>query len=176
MEITSRNCCFFDDNSTLTRQHILAATSTDFYQTFATIYHRSKTFFYSPKTPLNHTLKLHPKQPQNKPKPQPTSTNPPTLSTITSLNLYMPLTQQQKRDLNIIDLGPYTMASKEAINAKFKALEARMEDKIRTLFTELRLGWPLSPKKSHQGESFAQSHQARRDEFQWRGGSMTDHN
>ena len=38
------------------------------------------------------------------------------------------------------------MASKEAINAKFEALEARMEDKIRTLFTELRLGRPLSPK------------------------------
>jgi len=70
----------------------------------------------------------------------------------------MPLTQQQKRDLNIIDLGPYTMASKEVINAKFEALEARMEDKIRMLFTELRLGRPLSPKKSYHGESFAQSH------------------
>ena len=68
------------------------------------------------------------------------------------------------------------MASKEAINAKFEALEARMEDKIRTLFTELRLGRPLSPKKSYHGESFAQSHQARRDEFQGKGGSMTDPN
>ncbi|MUG03554.1 hypothetical protein ECC01_21445 [Bacillus tequilensis] len=68
------------------------------------------------------------------------------------------------------------MASKEAINAKFEALEARMEDKIRTLFTELRLGRPLSPKKSYQGESFAQSHQARRDDFQGRGGSMIDPN
>ena len=50
------------------------------------------------------------------------------------------------------------MASKEVINAKFEALEARMEDKIRMLFTELILGRPLSPKKSHQGESFAQVH------------------
>ena len=68
------------------------------------------------------------------------------------------------------------MASKEVINAKFKALEARMEDKIRTLFTELRLGRPLSRKKSYHGESFAQSHQARRDEFQGRGGSTTEPN
>ena len=68
------------------------------------------------------------------------------------------------------------MTSKEAIDAKFEALEARMEDKIRTLFTELRLGRPLSPKKSYHGESFAQSHQARRDEFQGRGGSMIDPN
>ena len=68
------------------------------------------------------------------------------------------------------------MTSKEAINTKFEALEARMEDKIRTLFTELRLGRPLSLKKSYQGESFAQSHQARRDEFQGRRDSMTDPN
>ena len=61
------------------------------------------------------------------------------------------------------------MASKEAIDAKFEALEARMEDKIRTLFTELRLGRPLSPKKSHQGES-----SDRRDDFQERRGSVTD--
>lgn len=88
----------------------------------------------------------------------------------------MPLTQQQKRDLNIIYLEAYTMVSKEAINAKFEALEARIKDKIRMLFNKLRLGRPLSPKKSYQGESFAQSHQARRDEFEWRGGSMTDPN
>ena len=68
------------------------------------------------------------------------------------------------------------MASKEAINAKFEALEARMEDKIRTLFAELRLGRPLSPKKSYQGESFAKSHQAQRDDFQGRVGSMTNPN
>lgn len=88
----------------------------------------------------------------------------------------MPLTQQQKRDLNITDLKTYTMVSKEAINAKFEALEVRMEDKIQMLFTELRLGRPLSPKKSHQGESFAQSHQARRYDFQERGSSMTNPN
>ena len=68
------------------------------------------------------------------------------------------------------------MASKEAINAKFEALEARMEDKIRTLFTELRLGRPLNPKKSYQGESSNQSNHAQRDDFQERGGFMTDPN
>ena len=45
------------------------------------------------------------------------------------------------------------MASEKAINAKFEAFEARMEDTIRTLFIELKLGQPPSPKKSHQGES-----------------------
>ena len=45
------------------------------------------------------------------------------------------------------------MASEEVINAKFEAFEARMEDKIRMLFTELNLGQPPSPKKSHQWES-----------------------
>ena len=74
----------------------------------------------------------------------------------------MPLTGQQKRDLNITDLVAYTMASEEVINAKFEALEVQMEDKIRMLFTELRLGRPLSTKKSHQGESYAQSHQTQR--------------
>ena len=63
VKITSRNRCFFDDNSTLTRQHILAATSTDFCQTFVTIYHRSKTFNHSPKilltTPSNFTQNCH---------------------------------------------------------------------------------------------------------------------
>ena len=68
------------------------------------------------------------------------------------------------------------MASREAINAKFEAFEAQMEDKIRMLFTELRLGRPPSPKKSHQGESSNQSHQARRDDFQERGGFMTNFN
>ena len=47
---------------------ILQQTFTDFYQTFAPIHHRSKTFIHSPKTLPNHTLKLHPKKPQNKPK------------------------------------------------------------------------------------------------------------
>ncbi|CAL9075031.1 unnamed protein product [Musa textilis] len=61
------------------------------------------------------------------------------------------------------------MVSKEAINAKFEAFETRMEDKIRALFVELSLGRSLSPKKSHQGES-----SDRRDNFQERGGSMTD--
>ena len=60
------------------------------------------------------------------------------------------------------------MASKEAIDAKFEALEARMEDKIRTLFTELRLGRLLSPKKSYHGESFAQSH--RPEDMSFKGG------
>ena len=51
-----------------------------------------------------------------------------------------------------------------------------MEDKIRMLFIELRLCRLLSPKKSYHGESFTQSHQARRNEFQGRGGSMIDPN
>ena len=66
------------------------------------------------------------------------------------------------------------MASEDAINAKFEAFEARMEDKIQTLLTEFSLGRPPSPKKSHQGESSNQSNHAQRDDFQERGGSITD--
>ncbi|RWW51409.1 hypothetical protein BHE74_00042246 [Ensete ventricosum] len=50
-----------------------------------------------------------------------------------------------------------------------EAFEMQMEDKIWTLLAELSLGRPPSPKKSQQGES-----SDRKDEFQERGGSMTD--
>ncbi|RRT80330.1 hypothetical protein B296_00013097 [Ensete ventricosum] len=36
------------------------------------------------------------------------------------------------------------MASEEAINAKFEAFESRMEEKIRSLFTEFSIGRPSS--------------------------------
>ncbi|RWW83245.1 hypothetical protein BHE74_00008240 [Ensete ventricosum] len=52
------------------------------------------------------------------------------------LNNYMPLTQQQKKDLIITDLETYTMASEEAIDAKLEALEMRMEDRIYALFAK----------------------------------------
>ncbi|RWW83175.1 hypothetical protein BHE74_00008329 [Ensete ventricosum] len=39
----------------------------------------------------------------------------------------MPLTRQQKKDLNIIDLEAYTMASEEAIDAKLEAFGNRMK-------------------------------------------------
>ncbi|RWV96601.1 hypothetical protein GW17_00040674 [Ensete ventricosum] len=68
----------------------------------------------------------------------------------------------------IIAFDAYTMASEETINAKFEAFETRME-KIQSLFAELSLGRPPSPKKSHQAES-----SDRRDDFQERGGSMTE--
>ncbi|RWW48457.1 hypothetical protein BHE74_00045465 [Ensete ventricosum] len=65
----------------------------------------------------------------------------------------MPLTRQQKKDLNITDLEAYTMASKEAINAKFEAFENRIDEKIRSLFAKFSMGRPSSPKKSQQGET-----------------------
>ncbi|RZR95229.1 hypothetical protein BHM03_00024051 [Ensete ventricosum] len=46
----------------------------------------------------------------------------------------MPLTRQQKKDLNIIDLEVYTMASEEAIDAKLEAFGNRKEEKMRSLF------------------------------------------
>ncbi|RWV91072.1 hypothetical protein GW17_00046672 [Ensete ventricosum] len=64
----------------------------------------------------------------------------------------MPLTQQQKKDLNIIDLEAYTMASEEAINAKFEAFESRME-KMGSIFVEFSIGRPSSPRKSNHGET-----------------------
>ncbi|RWW40341.1 hypothetical protein BHE74_00054249 [Ensete ventricosum] len=65
----------------------------------------------------------------------------------------MPLTRQQKKDLNIIDLEAYTMASEEAINAKLEAFENRMEEKMRSLFAEFSIGRLLSPRKSQHGET-----------------------
>ncbi|RWW48350.1 hypothetical protein BHE74_00045580 [Ensete ventricosum] len=65
----------------------------------------------------------------------------------------MPLTRQQKKDLNITDLEAYTIALEEAINAKLEAFESRMEEKMRSLFAEFSIGQPPSPKKSQQGET-----------------------
>ncbi|RZR82692.1 hypothetical protein BHM03_00009169 [Ensete ventricosum] len=81
----------------------------------------------------------------------------------------MPLTQQQKKDRNIIDLETYAMASEEAIDAKLEAFEMRIEDIIRTLFVEFSLGRPPSPRRSQQGVSLD-----RKEEFQERGGPMND--
>ncbi|RRT78990.1 hypothetical protein B296_00024725 [Ensete ventricosum] len=65
----------------------------------------------------------------------------------------MLLTHQQKKNLNITDLQSYAMASDNAIDVKLEAFEARMEDRLRTLFKELRLGRSESPKRSQCEES-----------------------
>ncbi|RWW24227.1 hypothetical protein GW17_00011492 [Ensete ventricosum] len=57
----------------------------------------------------------------------------------------MPLTRQQKKDLNITDLDVYTMASEEATDVKFEAFENRMEEKMRSLFAEFSIGRLLLP-------------------------------
>ncbi|RRT74959.1 hypothetical protein B296_00014331 [Ensete ventricosum] len=43
------------------------------------------------------------------------------------------------KDLNIVDLKVYTMASEEAIDAKFEAFESRMEEKMRSLFVKFSI-------------------------------------
>ncbi|RWV79233.1 hypothetical protein GW17_00059672 [Ensete ventricosum] len=83
----------------------------------------------------------------------------------------MPLICQQKKDLNITDLEAYTMASEEAINAKFEAFESRMEEKMRSLFAEFSIGRSPSPKKSQQGET-----SDRRDDPQEHGHIIPDPN
>ncbi|RZR77477.1 hypothetical protein BHM03_00002589 [Ensete ventricosum] len=60
----------------------------------------------------------------------------------------MPLTRQQKKDLNITDLEVYTMASEEAISAKLETFENRLEEKMRSLFAQFSIGRPSSPRKS----------------------------
>ncbi|RWW42035.1 hypothetical protein BHE74_00052442 [Ensete ventricosum] len=65
----------------------------------------------------------------------------------------MPLTRQQKKDLNIIDLEAYTMASEEAINAKLEAFGNRMEEKMQSLFAELSIGQLSNRRKSQHGET-----------------------
>ncbi|RWW45313.1 hypothetical protein BHE74_00048858 [Ensete ventricosum] len=69
----------------------------------------------------------------------------------------MPLTHQPKKYKDISDLQAYTMASQDPNDAKFEALESRLEsclkDKLRALFAEFKIGQPSSPTKSHRGES-----------------------
>ncbi|RRT43154.1 hypothetical protein B296_00008069 [Ensete ventricosum] len=65
----------------------------------------------------------------------------------------MPLTRQEKRDLNITDLEAYTMTSEEAINSKFEAFESCMEEKMRSIFVKFSIGRLSSPRKSHHGET-----------------------
>ncbi|RWW58627.1 hypothetical protein BHE74_00034483 [Ensete ventricosum] len=65
----------------------------------------------------------------------------------------MPLTRQQKKNLNITDLQSYAMASDDAIDARLEAFEARMKDILRTLLEEFKLGRLESPKRSPRGEN-----------------------
>ncbi|RRT42115.1 hypothetical protein B296_00011238 [Ensete ventricosum] len=65
----------------------------------------------------------------------------------------MPLTRQQKENLNIIDLEVYTMASEEAIDAKLEAFGNRMEEKMRSLFAEFSIGRLSNLRKSQRGET-----------------------
>ncbi|RRT76888.1 hypothetical protein B296_00010864 [Ensete ventricosum] len=65
----------------------------------------------------------------------------------------MPFTRQQKKDRNISDLETYAMASEDLIDAKLQAFETCMENKLRALLVEFRLGQSLSPTRSQQGES-----------------------
>ncbi|RRT32200.1 hypothetical protein B296_00044809 [Ensete ventricosum] len=83
----------------------------------------------------------------------------------------MPLISQQKKNLSIIDLEAYTMASEEAIDAKLEAFENRMEEKMLSLFVEFSIGRPSSPRKSHHGET-----SDRRDDPQEHGHITSDPN
>ncbi|RWV81761.1 hypothetical protein GW17_00056786 [Ensete ventricosum] len=55
----------------------------------------------------------------------------------------------KKKDLNITSLEAYTMASEEAISAKFEAFENHIDKKIRSLFVVGRKG--LLPTARPQG-------------------------
>ncbi|RZR74795.1 hypothetical protein BHM03_00043667 [Ensete ventricosum] len=55
--------------------------------------------------------------------------------------------------MNIIDLQSYAMASDNALDARFEDFEARMEDRLRALFHEFRIGRLESPNRSQCRES-----------------------
>ncbi|RZS16955.1 hypothetical protein BHM03_00049035 [Ensete ventricosum] len=65
----------------------------------------------------------------------------------------MPLTRQQKQDLNITNQEAYTMASEEAIDAKLEASENRMEEKMRSLFAKFSIGRSSNSRKSQHGKT-----------------------
>ncbi|RWW56443.1 hypothetical protein BHE74_00036841 [Ensete ventricosum] len=55
--------------------------------------------------------------------------------------------------MNIIDLQSYALASDNALDARFEDFEARMEDRLRALFHEFRIGRLESPNISQCRES-----------------------
>ncbi|RRT32240.1 hypothetical protein B296_00055096 [Ensete ventricosum] len=65
----------------------------------------------------------------------------------------MPLTRQQKKELNIIDLQSYTMTTDDSLDAMLKAFEARMEDRFQELLREIRRSQSESLNKTQHGES-----------------------
>ncbi|RWV77982.1 hypothetical protein BHE74_00057750 [Ensete ventricosum] len=65
----------------------------------------------------------------------------------------MPLTRQQKKDINITDIEAYTMASEEAIDTKLEAFGNRMEEKMRSLFAKFSISRLSNPRKSQHGET-----------------------
>ncbi|RZR74099.1 hypothetical protein BHM03_00032151 [Ensete ventricosum] len=78
----------------------------------------------------------------------------------------MPLTRQQKKELNIIDLQSYTMTTDDTLDARFKAFEARMEDRFQELLREIRRSRSESLNKTQHGESFKWSRSEKYDHGQ----------
>ncbi|RRT63513.1 hypothetical protein B296_00012215 [Ensete ventricosum] len=64
----------------------------------------------------------------------------------------MPLTRQQKKDLNITNLESYAIASEDLIDAKLEAFET-CTNKLYALFVEFKLGRSPRPRRSQDGES-----------------------
>ncbi|RWW02524.1 hypothetical protein GW17_00034383 [Ensete ventricosum] len=79
-------------------------------------------------------------------------------------------TDKSNLDKDITNLQAYAMVSQDPIDAKFDALESRLEsrvescleDKLRALFTDFKIGQPPSPTKIQRGES-SERPQRRRD-------------
>ncbi|RZR77668.1 hypothetical protein BHM03_00002791 [Ensete ventricosum] len=94
-----------------------------------------------PSSPVNHLPLLV------APTPSATTVAPPLRRKL------MPLTRQQKKELNIIDLQSYIMTTDDAFDARFKIFEARMEDRFQELLCEIRRSRSESPKKTQHGES-----------------------
>ncbi|RWV94146.1 hypothetical protein GW17_00043338 [Ensete ventricosum] len=65
----------------------------------------------------------------------------------------MPLTWQQKKNLNITDLESYATALEELIDVKLGAFEVCMKDKLYALFTEFILGRLESSRMSKHDKS-----------------------
>ncbi|RRT46826.1 hypothetical protein B296_00036616, partial [Ensete ventricosum] len=66
---------------------------------------------------------------------------------------------QPSSAVDITDLESYAMASIDLIGAKLEAFETRMEDRLRALFVELRLGrWPSPRRLQHGGKRYFHYH------------------
>ncbi|RZS15615.1 hypothetical protein BHM03_00047470, partial [Ensete ventricosum] len=74
--------------------------------------------------------------------------------------------EKKKKELNITDLQSYMMTTEDALDARFKACEARIEGRFQELLCEIRRSQSESLNRTQHGESFKGSRSEKYDHGQ----------